>query len=496
MRRNALAILFAAMAALHLLPVWRAPYVPTVDGPSHLYNAVVLRELAAGTPQFARAFVVDGRPWPNWLTHLLLAGALSIAPQVVAEKLVASLIVLLFLGGCWRIAGLVDGASRVYAFVVMPLAFHLLFQMGFYNYALGVALVPFAIASWWRRRERDGWRSVAATASWLLLCYFSHVVPAAAAVLFIGVLWLAVRDGRRWRQLLPLVPAAALLVWFALQPQPPGGTWTWHGALLWTPLLKTMLLLTFDIRQLTFGAALAAVLAAAIVATFALENVDRQRRRIVFGRRDVFLLLAAIATALYLAAPLSAEEGLVLKARLLIFPYLLVLPWLTPRLGRGAAGFVIAAIFSIVAMKNVLFLRDSWKRDAKEIARAVAPLHAAPPLRTIVALVFDRSAPHSTLGLLGHAASYGAAAQRLVDLSDYEANLPFFPVQFRRGLQRPPVVELETKPGDFDPAAWAGAVDSIYTWKMPAGAPLESRLRARYDLAADDGDAKLWIRRR
>ncbi|MEA2490683.1 MAG: hypothetical protein QOH21_2475, partial [Acidobacteriota bacterium] len=356
-RRRGLAALFAIVAALHLLPIWRVQYLPTVDGPSHLYNAVVLRELAAGTPEFTRAFFVDLRPHPNWLTHLLLAAALGVAPLVVAEKLVVSMIVLLFLGGCWRLAGVIEPERRVYAFLVMPLAYHLLFQMGFYNYSLAVALVPFVLASWW---ERPGWR----TALWLLLCYAAHVLPAAVAVVCVVIIG---ASRKQWRALIAVVPVTALLAWFFLQPKPPGGTWIWSGTLLWKPLLQTFLLLTFDPRQLTLGTALAIVLGTLIVLTFFREKMFRER--------DVFLLLALATTAMYLIAPISAEEGLLLKARLLIFPYLVILPWLTSRLGRLL--LPLAVVFAIVATANVFFLRDAWKRNDKVMARAILPLRDA-----------------------------------------------------------------------------------------------------------------------
>src|SRR5438270_5013139 len=77
--------LFVAVAALHLLPIWRVHLLPTVDGPSHLYNAVVLRELAAGTPEFSRVFEVNKRLSPNWLGHALLA--VFPAAPLIAEKL-------------------------------------------------------------------------------------------------------------------------------------------------------------------------------------------------------------------------------------------------------------------------------------------------------------------------------------------------------------------------------------------------------------------------
>src|SRR3954464_812825 len=97
MRR--ITVLFVITALFHLLPIWRVHYVPTVDGPSHLYNAQVLHELAKGTPEFTRVFRADLRPFPNWLGHILLFLALRIAPPLIAEELVLPALVLLFLCG-------------------------------------------------------------------------------------------------------------------------------------------------------------------------------------------------------------------------------------------------------------------------------------------------------------------------------------------------------------------------------------------------------------
>jgi hypothetical protein len=488
--------LFAGVALLHLLPVWRVDYVPTVDGASHVYNASVLRELSAATPAFQRVYSADVRPYPNWLGHALLFFAMAVFSAVVAEKLLVSVIILLFLGGCWRLAGVVDPRSKVYALLVMPLAFHALLQMGFYNYALGAAIALFAIASAWEGRDQRGWRPVAATSAWLLLCYFAHALPALVALLFALVIWIlsiALRGWKiAWRQGLAFLPTMLLLLWFVLQPSAPGGHWTWAGAMMWEPLARVAILLTFSLRQLTFGTAIGIAFGVLIVTTFAIENFDWKQRRLIVRERDAFLLLTLLAVVLYLAAPLSVEEGLVLKARLLLFPYLLCLPWLSPRLPR----VLLAATFAVVASANVFYMRDCWKRSAKDLVSAIAPLSKAAPLHTVVALNFDRSSPSSLLPLFSHTVSYAFAERRLIDLGNYEAALGFFPVAFRReGMRRPPIIDIEMHPGDFNTDAYAGAIDYIYTWKMPPGAPLASRLAARYNLVADGGDAKLYGRK-
>src|SRR5262249_20874671 len=157
----------------------------------------------------------------------------------------------------------------------------------------------------------------------------------------------------RWRELWPLVPPALILAWFFLQPTLPGGQWTWKGALLWQPLLRVMLVFTFDQRQITFGTVLGIVYGALIAATFASGGLRT--------RLTSFLVRAAVSVVMYLAAPISVQEGLLLKARVLIFPYLLILPWLTPKLAR----WPLAVALAIVAVANVVYIRDCWKRNEK-----------------------------------------------------------------------------------------------------------------------------------
>jgi hypothetical protein len=458
---RALKLLFLALALVHLLPIWRVAHVPTADGPAHVYNAMVMRELLAGTPEFARVYEIDWRPHPNWLGHLLLIAAMAVVPPVIAEKIVVSAIVLTFIGSLWAISGILDARNRVYAILALPLTFHMLLQLGFYNFSLATALMLFTLAA----------RSRLARTLLLFLTYFAHPIPTAVALLFLGIRWLF--ESRNWRDLLPAIPVTFLFAWFAMTPGPRSGVWTWQGTMLWEPLARVMVLFTLDLRQLTFGLAIGIAYAVLIAVTFFVETRSK---------RDAFLAITALAVALYLAAPIGMSGDLVMKARFLLFPYLVALPWLTPKLARTP----LAVLFALVAIANVFFIRDGWKRHDKQIARALAPMRAAMPLETFVPVVFDRSSPPAPIGVIGHASMYGAIEHRLIDLGNYEAATGYFPVAFKTPVD---VFALESKPGEHEPQA-----TFVYTWKMPPGTPLEAKLNARYALVADEGDARLYRR--
>ena len=135
--------LFLALALLYLIPIWSVDHLPTSDGPSHLYNAWILHELIAGdTGTISRHYAIDWRPHPNWIGQAALALLMSIVPPVIAEKILFSAIVLLFLWTIWMLAGR-------YAFIAFPFAYHHFLQRGRYDISIAIAIFLLIVAVWW-----------------------------------------------------------------------------------------------------------------------------------------------------------------------------------------------------------------------------------------------------------------------------------------------------------------------------------------------------------
>src|SRR5437867_11829085 len=91
-------VAFWGLALLYLAPVWAYRYIPTQDGPSHLDNAQILKELGSSAAGYEAYFEVRAEPIPNWTAHLLLAGMLYCVPALTAEQLLVSLYILGFAG--------------------------------------------------------------------------------------------------------------------------------------------------------------------------------------------------------------------------------------------------------------------------------------------------------------------------------------------------------------------------------------------------------------
>lgn len=474
------------MALLQIAPVWSAPYFPTGDGPAHLYNAWVLRELALGHDNaVTRTYAIDPRPYPNFLDHVALAVLMSVFSPPVAEKVFVSAIVLLFLGGVWLFAGAVDARASLFAFLGVPLAHHLLLQLGFYNFSLGAALYFWIVALWWRRRERADWRTIALVALLLVACYFSHPMPALLAIGTIGLLWLTALRGRHPRHLLAFVPVLPLLAWFVARQRGGGSERTWSAWNHLTFLAQTQDVVTWSPGQLRFGAALCVATVALMLITIAVERRRRQA--------DAFLLVLAAVFIIYEIAPNSTAGGAMIPERLALFIALLPLPWLTPRLGRrGRAAFAIVMAVAGIAHAAYLFRND--RRSAREIARLVRAARTIPTGRTVLPVVVDRQPDSTLVALMWHATAYAAIERRLVDLNNYEPGTGYFPIRYRDARMNG-VESIANDVDDFPAGRAAMDAEYIFLWHMPDYAPVVAKLGRYYKLIEASPEARIYERR-
>ena len=216
-----LGALFLTLALLYVVPFWIVHYLPTVDGPCHTYNAWILRQHGdvQHYPLFQKYYEINAAPYPNWIGHGVMALLMFAVPPLVAEKLLASAYALTLLTGVWYLAGTVRPGGRWLAFLAFPFVFNFMFQFGFYNFSVSLALFPWVLGFWWRHRERPGSLRYGVGINLLLwLCYFSHILSFALALLAIAVLWLATLRREDWRRHLLHIPVLApqilLPIWY------------------------------------------------------------------------------------------------------------------------------------------------------------------------------------------------------------------------------------------------------------------------------------------
>jgi hypothetical protein len=489
-RGKILAAAFVALTLIQLVPIWSAHYLPTADGPAHLYNAWILRGLLTGKAPavIASHYAIDWRPHPNWIGHVALALFLTVAPPLVAEKLLFSAIVVLFLSGAWILATAGGERGAVYAFLAFPFVYHQLLQTGFYNFSMSIAVWMIVAGYWWRHRDRPDARTIATNAGLLLLCYFSHPMSTTLAIGEIGLLWLLTLRGRLvWthaRHLVAFIPASLLMLWFVAQHSRQVVLDSRPLRQLAEYLARTQILFTFHYRQLEAGKVLFAILMALAIATLVIERAGHREE-------DAFLLVYVCFLGLFFWSPSAFAGGGVITERLSLFVALSPLPWYSPRIPRMARIAVVVAM-SVFAIANAVYFTVRYRDASKITQEFLSAISPVAPESVLLPLLFDRNAPDSYVGYFQHATAYAAIDKHLVDLDNYEPETGYFPIKYVPGLHIPAIFDIEANPGDVPVSSYARDARFILTWKMPAGHKLIADLSSSYRLVAESPNARIY----
>ena len=439
--------IYAALAVLALVPIWSVHYLPTQDGPSHLYNSWVLHELVRGADgALVTWYRIDWRPHPNWLGSAVMALLMTIVSPVIAEKLFVSAIIALFLAGVWMYT---TDEARPYAIMAVPFAYHSLLLAGFYNFSAGVGLYFVTVAVWWRRRTRPDWRTNTLIATLLVLGYFMHPLPLLLAIMTLLILGVATRASAK--HLLVFLPVLPLLVWYARTSR---GQWRpLHATAseIVTYITWTQTLVTVGELQEWLGGALFVMLIALMIATI----VCRPR-----SERNVFLLPLLATIVLYTFSPGEFAGGLAIQERIALFIPLIPLAWIAPCWRQRVTG-TIAVALTVVAIADIGYICVRFRETDREMVRLVNAADALGSDATV------RAFAGGHLKLL-HTVSYALVAKRDVDLRNYEAISGYFPTVLRD--------------------ASAARAEYVFTWDTP----LPAELARDYHLVSETPPGRTW----
>lgn len=162
-------------------------------------NANVLREYyLPDLTAFREYYTLNSRLMPNWTTHLILAGLMSVVPQLIAEKvLLTGYVVLLPVSIRYALCAIQPQAGAL-AVLGFPFVYNYTFHMGFYNFVYSLPIGFFVVGYWMKHQEHFTWRKTVVLSFLTLGLYFSHVVSLGIACIAIGSMaaWFAFADVR------------------------------------------------------------------------------------------------------------------------------------------------------------------------------------------------------------------------------------------------------------------------------------------------------------
>ena len=175
--KNALSTkyIIVALLVIHLLPLWVFKYFPNQDGPSHIYNAYVLKDYHKHENYRLREyFKLNLTLFPNWTAHALMTLLMYVFPPLVCEKILLSLCVALLPLSLFYFLDAVNKGKTLFGLLGFIYAYNYLLHMGFYSFALSMPMFFFTLGYWWKHRYKMSLSNIGVLYILLLATYFCH----------------------------------------------------------------------------------------------------------------------------------------------------------------------------------------------------------------------------------------------------------------------------------------------------------------------------------
>ena len=500
---NATQILFLALVIVHLLPIWLFPYFPTQDGPSHVYNAQVLAEYSNPKYEFERYYQINWRPFPNWLSHALLAILLKLFPALIAEKLFLSFYVILFPLAILYFVNAVQPGRSLIALVVFPFIYNYLFLMGFYNFAVSVPLFFLALGYWWKNREQMTRDKIIRLNVLIVLIYFAHLISYVFILFSIGLMAILHFQKRMYKTLLTgcyLLPAGLLLiVYLPTSDLMAGGcpklSLERTGELL-RQFLSMRILVSYSETQAKIAALIVVLLGYLFIQTlWTYRPVADTRFSKRLTSQDSFFVLFVVLFGLYLILPNSVGPGGWVNDRLAILASMVLLGWF--RVADRVwwrRGFAIA--IAMISLINIAYISYTLKILNAELREFNSQTDHIERNKIVLPLFFEPNGKSLRVGIFVNAANYYCFDNGGINLGNYEVQFDYFPINFKPDFQTPTdekewVQTIHWRSEQIDLCAYAEHVDYLLLWGEPTE-KVGPAIEACYQLMVTDGRLKLF----
>lgn len=354
------ALIYAALAAMALIPIFSVEILPLVDYPNHLARMHVLTGFDGSTDLRAN-YAVEWRAVPNLAMDVIVPLMTAVMPLSEAARVFTALGLVLVAAGIAALHRAVHGPLGLWPGASVLALYNLPLAWGFLNFYFSIGTFLLVFAGWIAiRNMRTGLRlalfNTAASG-----VYFSHMFGFAALVLTIAIYeaWLMARHSewniepllRRVARLIAsfaapiLIHIAALLgVLHRVEPLELG-TW-WGNLLSKSTSIMSAFLFYGGLPDLLLVALVAIVAVATIGGAFALAP---QLRWPLIGLAALTLVAPQVLGGIFLDGRIGVVLGCVAIAAL------------RPIVAHRAVAIALyAALFAVFALK-VADIRQLWQ---------------------------------------------------------------------------------------------------------------------------------------
>jgi len=368
---------YALLFAIGLLPVWIFKYVPSLDGPQHLYNANVIIQLLKGSDLFSEFFRINEVVVGYWTGHFTLTLFNLFLPAWLAEKFFLSAYVLgMVFSFRYLVLSIYPEKQNLLVFLVFPFVFHSYLLMGYYSFSIAAIFFFWALGYYIRHHDHLGGKEMMLFAGLVLGVFLSHALVflffgAAFMVYFAGTSIYSLVTGqvgwkhvlsRLWRAAVSMLPALffwAVYIRAVMGINPTVAAATYYKMELVKFLLRIRQLVGFH-HQMESPAYYVLFGLLVLLCLLALKQYIGRRKRgeghwlEIFDPSHVWVFISLLFLGAYFFAPDRISAGS-LTHRFGLFFFLALLVFLATRpMPRWIQVVVLVGIFGVLGSARMI----------------------------------------------------------------------------------------------------------------------------------------------
>jgi hypothetical protein len=407
--------------------IWWLPWFPTQDGPCHMYNLAILKDLRNGGQIWGQWFEQHLTLTPNMGFHIVTYPLLSFFSPESAEKIFISIALILFSSAIPFSLTLLGLRCFPWSFLVIPAFWSFSLAMGFYSFIVALPLLAVAMAVTISRRSAGLLTRFCILTALSALLFICHLIPFACLGLFVLISELAdekMSPGKRFTvAMFLLTPSAAALAWH-LSVSSSSQHLSAPVFLMRAPYLLADLLtvstIFFSPLQAVSGVALAFLFSAL------LRNYPASLRPTYCQK--VYGIFALVIAILAVMAPPSPGGGNFFNQRLPTVVLLALIPLFASRhdhYQKQLRNSVIPVIVLFMIITSLVVTQMS-SVVAEYMSAQNQPLKKG----SVILSFREPDLPYSRVDVLAHAVSHYAAPASLINAGNYQTEFDYFPVHY------------------------------------------------------------------
>ncbi len=430
---------FVFVSILFLIPVIGNTYFVTVDGPAHLYNASLLKQLWFNNQTFLRSFFeINTQLNSNWINHIWDCIVGTALPSFLTEKSFLILYIL-FMPFAFRylLHSIVEPSAKtkLSSYLIFPFIYSLPLRFGFFNFCFGIPILFFCLGLWLRNNKNYSLKKAIILSLLITLLYFSHLFNFILFGLIVFIYEmieyfknknLSITVTRLKRVLIVSLPAIVFFVLFIIsnnqyEHKPPVYS---ENKLLIQQLTEIGPVITMNHEdELPYSKIYFYVLCV----LFILSIISFIKNRNQDQNKIAWLITAAVLSIIYFLFPDWISSGGFISIRLLLLFYLLIIVWIG--IQEIELKFLIVPI-AIILITSFAFLKYHYNLSkpysdyAEEFAAAGTKIETG---KTVLPLNYQQNL------LFTNISNYMGCEKPIVVLDNYEPAKPHFPLLWKKG---------------------------------------------------------------